>query len=446
MTTFRMQRGVGSLIVSLILLFSMTLVAFFVNKSLIFEQKTSANQYRSTKAFEAAEAGIEWATAQLNNVEFTNTSCVALGAGSTNSFRDRYLAYSATSGFTPVSTIQPGCSISMVGGVPTSTCSCPTAGNAALASATNPTFTVKFEAVNATTLPNGTADTESVLVTSYGCTSADARCVPGAANTLVADAYQKISVILKLKPSLQSVPAAAITTGGSLKLTSSASSVSNTDPSANGFLVDSGGGINNVGVAGCNGAFKDFQTTTTLPGTPWQNAMIGNDASLSALSANPDAMFQTYFGSTIAQFKQDLSTVVLENQVGYLGCGNVLGSFTAAYAKGKRAFYTDCPFQTNNNMGSLKVANVPTTGPIAFVTTSSLKFNGGANIWGLVYGDEATWDQVGLGNGSINGALVVRGNYCANANADYNYNADALKSIRGTTGTLVRVPGSWKDY
>lgn len=441
MKYIRQQRGVGSLIISLILLFSMTLIAFFVNRSLIFEQKTSANQYRATRAFEAAEAGIEWATAQLNDVRRTNASCVALGAGNTNSFRTRYLDYTAASGFTPLSTVQPGCSISVVGGVATSTCVCPTAGNPALASATDPTFTVRFEAVNATTLPNGTPDTESVLVTSFGCSSADSRCVPGATGT--ADAFQRISVILKLKPSLQSVPAAAITTGGSLKLTSSASSVSNTNGDANGLLVNAGGGINSVAVAGCGGSLKDFATTTTLPGTPWENAMVKNDASLAALSGNPDAMFQSYFGSSINQYKTDRATAVLGATN---SCADPYGDFVTAYSNGYRAFYTDCYFQTNNNIGSLAVAGNPNTGPISFVTTNGLKFNGGADIWGLVYGDQATWDQVGVGNGSINGALVVRGNYCANANADYNYNADALKTIRGTTGTLVRVPGSWKDY
>jgi len=60
MRTPKQQRGVGTLVISLILLISMTLIAFFANKSLLFEQKTSANQMRSTTAFEAAEAGLEW--------------------------------------------------------------------------------------------------------------------------------------------------------------------------------------------------------------------------------------------------------------------------------------------------------------------------------------------------------------------------------------------------
>lgn len=436
--TPRKQRGATTLIVSLILLFGMTLIAFFVNRSMLFEQKTSANQLRSTKAFEAAEAGIEWATAMLNDPRYIDESCTTAGTN-TQSFRKKYLLpYNAATGFTPATTARPGCSISTTTGTPVLSCSCPDtpSTNPSLTSTTDATFTVTFDPVDTTT-----PDNESVLITSYGCTAAGGgdRCVPG--NTNNADAYQKISVIVKLRPTVRAVPAAAITTGGSLQLTSAASSITNTDPGSNGILVNAGGGINTTTVPSCNGngngEFKDFQNKSTLPGTPWQNSMIANDTSLSTLSTNPDAMFESYFGTTINQFKTDTSTKILPSSGA--SCTSVERDFYSEFDKGYRSFYTDCDFQTSNNMGSA-------ADPIIFVTTGALKFNGGEKIYGLVYGDQATWDQVGLGNGEINGALIVRGNYCANANANYNYDAEALKNIRGSTGSLVRVPGSWKDF
>lgn len=428
----RRQRGVGSLAIALILLFAMTMIAFFVNRSQIFEQKASANQYRATRAFEAAEAGLEWANAMVNDIRISNTSCAAMGSGATVSFRKTYLNFTG-GGYSPLSTVQPGCSITSTSGVPSLACTCQTAGNpTALANATTPVFTVKFEAVNATTLPNGTPDGESVLITAYGCTSADPRCVPGATGT--ADSHQKLSMIVKLKPAVQSVPAAALTTGGSLYLTSSASSITNTDNNTNGLLVNAGGGINTTGVAGCSGAPHDFGRTTTLPGTPWENAMVAGDTSLSTLSGNADAMFDAYFNTTLAEYQADRNTKVLSS------CGSVSSEFDSAYGAGYRAFYTTCDFQrTGLNVGSAAE-------PVTFVTTGSLRLNGGATLYGLIYGDQATWDEVGLGNGGIEGAMIVRGNYCANANADYNYNADVLRRIRGDTGVLVRVPGSWKDY
>ena len=44
----------------MVLFFIMSLVAAYASRNLIFEQRTSANNYRSTQAFEAAEAGLEW--------------------------------------------------------------------------------------------------------------------------------------------------------------------------------------------------------------------------------------------------------------------------------------------------------------------------------------------------------------------------------------------------
>ena len=52
------QRGAATLIVVMILFFVMTLVAAYTNRSLIFEQRTSANQYRSTQSLEIADAGM----------------------------------------------------------------------------------------------------------------------------------------------------------------------------------------------------------------------------------------------------------------------------------------------------------------------------------------------------------------------------------------------------
>ena len=60
----RTQRGAASLVVVMVLFFIITLVAAYTSRNLLFEQRTSANQYRSTLAFETAEAGIEWALAR----------------------------------------------------------------------------------------------------------------------------------------------------------------------------------------------------------------------------------------------------------------------------------------------------------------------------------------------------------------------------------------------
>jgi hypothetical protein len=52
---------VATLTVVMVLFFVVSLVAAYAGRTSIFEQRTSANQYRSTQALEAAEAGLEWA-------------------------------------------------------------------------------------------------------------------------------------------------------------------------------------------------------------------------------------------------------------------------------------------------------------------------------------------------------------------------------------------------
>ena len=88
-------RGAASLIVVMVLFFIMSLVAAYTSRNLIFEQRTSVNQYRATQAYEAAEAGLEWAIAQLNGGRI-NGSCLEAGVTNANtSFRQRYLAINA---------------------------------------------------------------------------------------------------------------------------------------------------------------------------------------------------------------------------------------------------------------------------------------------------------------------------------------------------------------
>ncbi|MBP6778821.1 MAG: fimbrial assembly protein, partial [Piscinibacter sp.] len=95
----RHQRGAAALAVTVLLLFVMALAVGLAHRNLIFEQRSSANQLRSTRAFEAAEAGLAWAQTLLDRGGAIGADCSAADAvpGDT-SFRDRYLAFDAASG------------------------------------------------------------------------------------------------------------------------------------------------------------------------------------------------------------------------------------------------------------------------------------------------------------------------------------------------------------
>lgn len=77
----RHQRGAMTLGIALVILLLLTVSTFYVNRFLLFELKTASNQYRSTQAFEAAEAGLAlgaaWLQRRASILESTNTTCNA---------------------------------------------------------------------------------------------------------------------------------------------------------------------------------------------------------------------------------------------------------------------------------------------------------------------------------------------------------------------------------
>ena len=61
------QRGVATLVISMIILVTITFITLYTAKTVLMEQKISTNEYRSRMAFEAAEAGAEMAVSYINN-------------------------------------------------------------------------------------------------------------------------------------------------------------------------------------------------------------------------------------------------------------------------------------------------------------------------------------------------------------------------------------------
>ncbi len=98
MTPARTQRGAATLAITLMLLFAMMIVASIANRNLIFEQRSSANQARTTQAFEAAEAGLEGAQAMLASDALIGADCAPDATTGNVSLRERLLAYDADSG------------------------------------------------------------------------------------------------------------------------------------------------------------------------------------------------------------------------------------------------------------------------------------------------------------------------------------------------------------
>jgi len=436
----RAQRGVAALAVSLVMLFAMSLVAFFLSRGLIFEQRTSANQNRSTQAFETAEGGIEWATGMLNDRRMINAACTPT-AGQPQEFRDKYVAQvalAASAGAMTRFDLSPsaadaraGCRVNANGAV---TCDCPAAGTAPspVPNTTLPSFTVLFE--------DEPADTESIRLTSFGCINQTAACGLGA--TGGGDATARVSVTLKLKPLMRAAPAAALTTGGWAQVCGSFN-ITNASGVANGNLVNSGGqtqigngtylsGPMPPGAPNCGGG--GGQTLATLPGTPIANAIVANDPSLSALANDSNAMFAAFFGSTLDHYKATATTITGNSAV------NRANNLITAYNAGYTNFWIDgdIQFSGNQTLGSPQR-------PVNLVSTSNMSFNGNYNIYGVVYSDSADWNDLGTGTSNIYGAVISRVNYRNNGNGTIVFDPDVLGRTRDA-GVMVRVPGTWRDF
>ena len=85
-----------TLIVSMVILFLFTLITLYANKGSIFEQMTSANQYRYDAAYEAAQGGMDYAIAWLSTAG-NPSSAAWTAAWQSNSTYSPYNQTNATS-------------------------------------------------------------------------------------------------------------------------------------------------------------------------------------------------------------------------------------------------------------------------------------------------------------------------------------------------------------
>lgn len=421
------QGGAFTLIGAMLLLFATSIAVFYLNRSTIFEQKSAANQVRSTAAIEAAEAGVEWATGMLNRPYDIRASC-DFDTTTNISFRRKYvqtnyanaaaIAAHTNQNIAVAAGVAPGCYLTGTA----LTCNCPAVGDAVLLPPSAlPGFTVSFAAI----------DNTSVEVTSVGCNALAGACTPAAAAG--ADATATVKVILKLRPILRAAPASALTCGGSCNLSGSLA-ISNTDNTVNGITINAGGNIN--GTAGA---------ITSTPGAPAQNSVIGADQSLSALAGTDstcanDRVFNAYFGSTLTQYQNNPSVKTISCSSAD-SCGVAV---LAAFADGWRSYFFPNGFELNNSSG------VPSLGtqadPVTIVSPLAIKLNGGTDIYGVVYSNDATYGDLGTGNSTVHGAVVTCKDFSGNGNGTISYDAAALKNLQSSSALMVRVPGSWRDF
>ena len=421
MPTRQRQRGAAALVVTMLLFFAMVLVAVFVNRNLVFEQRSSANQYRSTQAFEAAEAGLEWALAQLNQNARLGADCLPSADPAATSFRTRYLRYApATSAFTPLtwnnagaaSALQPTC----VRGAGGWSCSCPLNGAPLLAAPVGntpaPAFTVQFVAG---------VKPGIVHVVATGCTRLAGACLPGAGAST--DAIARLQTDLALLGGLRTPPAAALTVRGAFDADTATLGVHNPDPES--ALAIHAGSTIAAGQARLG----------TAAGASLAAALAGQDSALAILT--PDQFFAAFFGLDKAGWRNQPAVVRVDCRA---GCTAPLVAAIEASGNNAMAWVE----------GDLDLVGPLTLGsaqhPVVIVVNGAARLDGAVLIHGLIYARSLNWNHTAGAGAALRGAAISEGDYRGDGAPELFRDAATLALLKGSSGSFVRVSGSWRDF
>ena len=414
------QRGAATLVVTILLLFAMTLIAAYANRNLVFEQRTSANQVRSTQAFEAAEAGLEWALAMLNQRRRLGADCLPSGDENARSFRERSLRYSAVDGLhMPITWDDGGKATALRAAcVRTAqgwTCSCPSAGPTSLAepdgSSAHPAFSVELGAGPRAGM---------VRVSATGCTRLGPPCGNGERKS--GDANMQVQALVALVPGLSTPPLAPLTVKDAVNV-AGLLGLHSADAAAGGIVLHAGGSV----------AMPNARITTA-PGGSTSTAWVDSDTTLAA--ASTARFFTSFFGLDKSTWR-DLPAVAR------FACESSCGAALAAAIDGgtQPLIWIDGDLQVE---GPLVLGSRER--PVMLVASGAVRLSGGVTVHGVVHGASVAWNDTGAGGAIVRGAAMSESSFGGNGSPDLVYDPVVLAALKGNTGTFARVPGSWKDF
>ena len=417
------QRGAASLAVSLLLLMAMLLGAAHAHRAVLSEQRASADQQRATQAFEAAEAGIAWAIAQLNGPRPVDERCEPLTDASGNSFRERYLSVDTDSGLqTPQLwkgggqdiAPQPGC----VRSGQAWSCACPSNGWPDLPAATGgdlapqPAFSVQFSAEPRPGL---------VRLAATGCSNAAGACRPGVAGR--ADAVVHLQVLLGLLPGVSVLPQAALTVRGTVDA-AGALGVHNGDVASGGLAVRAGGSL--IGTA---------VRLSTAPGGAAEASAATHDSALAALA--PERLFASHFGLDRTRWARHPAAQAVDCT---LPCGPAIAAAINAAGSNRMVSITgDAAIDGPLTLGSADR-------PVILVVSGTAALRGDVTLHGVLYAGDIRWDGATGAPAGVHGAVVSESDYRGDGAPQLQRDAAVLRALQLHTGSFARVPGSWKDF
>lgn len=417
------QRGAATLVVVMVLFLIMALLAAYANRSLLFEQRISANFYRASVSAEASEAAIEWTLAQLNGPAVDN-ACKPVVAGGQR-FADRYLTISTTDRrITPNAKEKPGVDCAREVGGDGWNCRCLEAGGAHPARAAlpggeqSPSFGI-FEMA-----AGKRGGTFAIRV--VGCsTSAFGTCF-GDLGEISSQQISRnlVDVTLGLVSAVRSPPATPLVVRGDVDSTGDGLGLHNADPRTTGMLATLGG--NWTGMV--DGRLE------SVPGTSAAQTVSQGDATLKN-SADAEAVFRMFMGASSMRFQQHPS-------LRKLSCsGDCAGALEKAYQAGQRMVWVEGKLDLTSNkvIGSI-------SDPMLVVASGNVTLDGPFQFSGmLVTLGNLAWTNAAGAPSVINGIVLVGGAVRTEGRMDIVYQQIVTDNLSNRMGSYVRVPGSWLD-
>lgn len=415
-------RGAATLTLAATLLLLSSLVALYSQQRLWFEQRASSNQTQAIQAAELAQAGLEWAIAQLNTPTQLSAapSCApaqALAAG--QQFRERYAEPRAATATTPRAVQPPpqaqaGCNLSSDG---TLSCACPSPGQPlTLTSPKSGRFVVEFLA--------RADDPLAIEVRSMGHSEGN-------------DAAAQVRQVVKLAPAWVHPPDAAVVVGGHIQSTGTLHIV-NQDAVNQGMALRAGGKI----------SMDTSGASLTSPGLP-PSAVLENDAKLQRLQAadaSGERFFETFARRTRADFLNDPLTTAIDGSrcTTPAECGSLL---LALHRNGAQQFWLNTPAELSTSHLPGPVLLGTQARPVIVASSALLSVAGDVRFHGLLLAGEMHVNHSGMDEASVTGALVVRGNLLHTGGAlNVTFDRAALGMAGGVPmGLLTPVPGTWRD-
>jgi hypothetical protein len=165
-------------------------------------------------------------------------------------------------------------------------------------------------------------------------------------------------------------------------------------------------------------------------------------------------MFASVFKMNKGSFKNQPSTVVLNDCA--VACTDKLVAawqYTAGLPPGRtnpgRIIWVEGDLTVESDLDPGDLGNAEA--PVLIVATGNINLDAASvNIVGLLYSQAAAWNNGGLGDVRLQGAAIAEGNFVASGIGGGNhwveYRADILSRLGLSTGSFVRVPGSWRDF